>query len=73
MPSDWKTIKAVGAGVFEIRIHTEAEHRVFCIARCADIVYVLHAFEKRTRRTRQADISLARRRLAQLLELRRQN
>jgi putative addiction module killer protein len=73
MPSDWKTIKAVGAGVYEIRIHTGAEHRVFYVAKYDDIIYVLHAFEKRTRQTRQADISLARQRLSELLELRRQN
>ena len=39
------------AGVQEIRIHTGAEHRVFYIAKFGEAVYVLHAFEKRTRRT----------------------
>jgi len=29
MPSDWKLMKAVGTGVYEIRIHTGAEHRLF--------------------------------------------
>jgi putative addiction module killer protein len=72
MPSDWKTMKAVGAGVYEIRIHTGAEHRVFYVAKYDDTIYVLHAFEKRTRQTRQADISVARQRLAELLESRRQ-
>jgi phage-related protein len=73
MPSDWKTIKAVGTGVYEIRIHTGTEHRVFYVAKYDDAIYVLHAFEKRTRQTRQGDIVLARQRLAELLELRRQN
>ena len=72
MPSDWKLMKAVGTGVYEIRIHTGADHRVFYVAKYDDAIYVLHAFEKRTRQTRQADISLARHRLAELLELRRQ-
>jgi phage-related protein len=72
MPSDWKTVKAVGAGVYEIRIHTRAEHRVFYVAKYDDAIYVLHAFEKRTRQTRQADIALARLRLTELLESRRQ-
>ena len=73
MPNDWKPMKAVGSGVYEIRIHTGTEHRVFYVAKYDDAIYVLHAFEKRTRQTRQADIVLARQRLAELLELRRQN
>jgi len=73
MPNDWKPMKAVGSGVYEIRIHTGTEHRVFYVAKYDDAIYVLHAFEKRTRQTRQADIALARQRLAELLELRRPN
>lgn len=72
-PNDWKTMTTVGAGVYEIRIHTGAEHRIFYVAKYDDAIFVLHAFEKRTRQTRQADISLARQRLSELLELRRQN
>lgn len=72
MPSDWKPMPSVGPGVYEIRIHTEREHRVFYVARFAEAVYVLHACEKRTRRTRRADMELARVRLAELQTLRRQ-
>ena len=68
MPDDWKPMKAVGSGVYEIRIHTGTEHRVFYVAKYDDAIYVLHAFKKRTRQTRQADIALARQRLAELLE-----
>ena len=64
MPDDWKPMTTVGAGVYEIRIHTELEHRVFYIAKYEDAVYVVHAFEKRTRQTRQANVALARKRLA---------
>jgi phage-related protein len=71
MPNDWKPMKAVGSGVYEIRIHTGVEHRVLYVAKHDDAVYVLHAFEKRTRQTRQADIALSRQRLAELLESRR--
>jgi phage-related protein len=66
MPSDWKPMTSVGVGVQEIRLHTGAEHRVFYVAKFRDAVYVLHAFEKRTRRTPRAAIELARRRLADL-------
>ncbi len=72
MPSDWKPMKAIGSGVYEIRIHTGVEHRVFYVAKYEDAIYVLHAFEKRTRQTRPAEIALARQRLAELIESRRQ-
>jgi len=49
----------VGPGVREIRVHIDGEYRVFYVAKFAEAVYILHAFEKRTRRTRQADIELA--------------
>lgn len=54
----------------EIRIHTGLEHRVFCMSRFPEAVYVLHAFEKRNRQTPRADVDLARRRLGQLAALR---
>jgi phage-related protein len=46
-------------------------YRVFYVARLTEAVYVLHAFEKRTRQTRQADIELGRRNLAEVLHSRR--
>ena len=70
-PSDWKPMAAVGTGVREIRIHTETEHRVFYVARFDEGVYVLHAFEKRTRKTPKRNLALARSRYRELLETRR--
>ncbi len=61
-PSDWKPMTAIGAGVREIRIHVLGEWRVIYIAKLADAVYVLHAFRKKSAKTRQEDIELARRR-----------
>ena len=58
---------SVGTGVSEIRIHTGAEHRIFYIAKFRDAVYVLHAFQKRTRKTTKKDIELARSRLDELI------
>jgi phage-related protein len=66
-PNDWKPMPRVGLGVQEIRIHTGLEHRVLYIAKFAEAVYVLHAFEKRTRRTMTGDLDLARQRLRLLL------
>lgn len=53
----------VGPGVVEIRVHTRLEHRVFYVAKFEEAVYVLHAFEKRSRRTPSSEIALAHRRL----------
>lgn len=69
-PSDWKPINSVGAGVREIRIHTGSDYRVLYIAKFAEAIYVIHAFEKRTRQTLQADINLAKRRLSDLKQTR---
>ncbi len=58
---------SVGPGVQEIRIHTGLEHRVLCVTKFAEAVYVLHAFEKRSRRTSKHDLDLAKHRLRLLM------
>lgn len=67
-PSDWKPMNTVGAGVREIRIHVLGEWRVFYVAKFADAIYVLHAFQKKTQKTRREDIELAQRRYKQIGE-----
>lgn len=62
---------SVGAGVEEIRIHTGQEHRMFYIARFEEGVYVLHTFEKRSRKTPSREIDVARARLRDVLAARR--
>jgi hypothetical protein len=39
-----------GAGVQEIRVRTELEHRVFSVAKFEEAIYMLHAFEKKSRK-----------------------
>lgn len=54
----------VGQGVREIRIRDEAgAFRVLYIAKIADIVFVLHAFQKKTQQTAKRDLDLAAARL----------
>jgi phage-related protein len=53
-PENWKPMKTVGAGVNEIRIRD---------ATGAEAVYVLHCFQKKTEKTSQHDIDLAKTRL----------
>lgn len=51
----------IGGGVKEIRIRDEAgAFRVIYLAKLADAVYVLHCFQKKTERTSERDIRLAR-------------
>jgi phage-related protein len=65
-PGDWKPMPVIGPGVKEIRIHLLGEWRIIYIAKFHEAVYVLHAFQKKTRKTRQQDIDLARQRCKQI-------
>lgn len=65
-PSDWRPMKEVGAGAREIRIHLLGEWRVLYVAKFAESVYVLHAFQKKTQKTRKEDIEVARTRYRQI-------
>jgi phage-related protein len=67
-PSDSKPMTSVGTGVREIRIHVLGEWRIIYVAKLADAIYVLHAFQKKTQKTRREDIELARRRYRQIGE-----
>jgi phage-related protein len=67
-PSDWKPISDIGPGVREIRIHVLGEWRVVYVATIGGVVHVLHAFHKKSRKTRREDIELARRRYQQIAE-----
>lgn len=65
-PSDWKPMQVVGSGVKEIRIHILGEWRIIYVAKYHEAVYVLHAFQKKTRKTSRQDIDLARQRYKQI-------
>lgn len=59
-PNDFKPLKEVGVGAFEIR-HRDRHgaFRVIYVAKFADALYVLHAFQKKTQKTSKADLDLA--------------
>lgn len=62
-PDDWKPMTSVGPGACEIRVRDAAgAFRVIYVARFEDAVYVLHAFQKKSEKTSQADARLARQR-----------
>jgi phage-related protein len=56
----------VGSGVREIRIHILGEWRVIYVAKLHEMVYVLHAFQKKTRKPGSRDIELARQHYKQI-------
>jgi len=62
-PSDWKPMSEVGAGACEIRVRDDTgAFRVIYVAKFAEAVYVLHAFQKKAQKTAQVDLDLAERR-----------
>ena len=72
MPPDSKPMRTVGPGVYELRDQDErAWYRVFYLKKIADVVYVLHCFEKRTAQTERKDIEVAKERLKRLNEQKR--
>ena len=68
-PDDWKPMTTVGPGVNEIRIDEDnGIFRVFYVANIGDKVYVLHCFQKKTQKTAQKDIDLAKGRYKRLIQ-----
>ena len=65
-PRDYKPMSSIGRGVKEIRIHVLGEWRIIYVAKFEDAVYVLHSFQKKTQKTSQHDIEIARKRYRQI-------
>jgi phage-related protein len=68
-PTDFKPMPEVGAGAYEIRYCDAANgaFRVMYVAKFADAVYVLHAFQKKTPKTSKPDMDLAANRYRKLI------
>lgn len=67
-PEDWKPMAGIGPCARGIRIREEdGAFRVIYVATFASAVYVLHCFQKKTRKTSDAEIELARRRYKELV------
>lgn len=66
-PDDWKPFPEVGAGVNEIRIQEDKNiFRVMYVAKFESVVYVLHAFQKKTQKTSKKDIETAKERYREI-------
>jgi phage-related protein len=67
-PNDWKPMNSIGGGVREIRLRDESgAYRTIYLATFGDAIHVLHAFQKKSQKTLQRDLEIARRRLSALL------
>lgn len=70
-PDDWKPMEGIGRGACEIRVRSVeggvVQHRVIYVAKFEEAIYVLHAFEKKTRATSQHNLDVARARYGQML------
>ncbi|WP_297835173.1 type II toxin-antitoxin system RelE/ParE family toxin [Thermomonas sp.] len=67
-PLNFKPMVTVGAGAYELRVRDDSgAFRVIYVAKFADAVYVLHAFQKKTQKTAKADIDLAANRYRRLV------
>ena len=50
----------IGIGVAEIRVRDESgAYRVLYVAKFAEAVYVLHAFQKKSQKTSKLDLAVA--------------
>ena len=59
-PDNWRPLNTIGPGVREIRIKESVGiYRVIYVAKFKEAVYVLHAFQKKTRKTAGNDITIA--------------
>jgi phage-related protein len=66
-PDNFKPMTTVGTSVYEIRVEDQSgAFRVIYIAKFEQCVYVLHCFQKKTQKTAQKDLNLAKNRLSEL-------
>jgi phage-related protein len=66
---DTRRMQSVGKGVWELKTADERTwYRVIYLTRIGDALYVLHAFEKDSRKTDRRDLEIANSRLKLVLE-----
>jgi phage-related protein len=65
--SSARRMESVGSGVWELKEQDErAWYRVIYLSKIDNVIYVLHCFEKRSRKTDKRDLEIARGRLARV-------
>ena len=66
-PIDWKPFSSIGSGVREIRIKINELYRVIYVAKFGNKIHILHVFKKKTQKTRQSDINIAKNRFNEVI------
>ncbi len=61
-----QTNAIVGSGAYEVRVQIDGGWRVMYVAKFELAIYALHAFHKKTQKTRKDDIELAKKRYKQI-------
>src|SRR5271156_3471549 len=65
--SQTRSMSSIGAGVYELKEADErAWYRAIYLSKVGNTIYVLHCFEKESRKTDRRDIEIARQRLKQV-------
>jgi phage-related protein len=64
-----RSMASLGKGVWELKESDERSwYRLVYLARIGDVIYVLHCFEKESRKTDQRDVAIVRARMKQVLK-----
>lgn len=71
-PPSWRPMSSVGPGVIEIRVRAGGAFRLMYVAKFTETIYVLHVFQKKSRKTSPFDIELACARLKAVRRARRE-
>jgi phage-related protein len=67
--SPTRRMESIGAGVYELKEGDESTwYRVIYLSKIENVIYVLHCFEKQSRKTDKRDLSVAAERLSRVRE-----
>jgi phage-related protein len=63
-------VPGIGAGVYELRVRAGGAFRVFFVTKFDEAIYVLHAFQKRSRKTTRRDLDIGTARYREVISTR---
>lgn len=73
-PLNFEPVPLVGSGTYEIRVNEDGDtYRVFYVAKFEEAVYVLHCFQKKSKRgiaTPKKELAVARKRYSEVVHSR---
>jgi phage-related protein len=62
-------MESIGSGVYELKEADERTwYRVIYLSKIDDVIYVLHSFEKQSRKTDRRDLNIAKERLSLVIQ-----